>query len=166
MKKKLSVLLVALLLLCSCGSGKDDSVSDGGQNAANVSDTDIFMIDDDELGDIEDYFNDEEQDPEGEEEDFGQESTTAATDGKKTTKAKGKTTTAKAKDKTTTAKAKDKTTTTKAKDKTTTAKAKDKTTTKSTKKKNKNTTKSTTKKKNTTKATTVSNYEGEPDYIG
>ena len=166
MKKKLSVLLVALLLLCSCGSGKDDSVSDGGQNAANVSDTDIFMIDDDELGDIEDYFNDEEQDPEGEEEDFGQESTTAATDGKKTTKAKGKTTTAKAKDKTTTAKAKDKTTTTKAKDKTTTAKAKDKTTTKSTTTKNKNTTKSTTKKKNTTKATTVSNYEGEPDYIG
>ena len=155
MKKKLSVLLVALLLLCSCGSGKDDSVSDGGQNAANVSDTDIFMIDDDELGDIEDYFNDEEQDPEGEEEDFGQESTTAATDGKKTTKAKGKTTTAKAKDKTTTAKAKDKTTTAKAK-----------TTTKSTTTKNKNTTKSTTKKKNTTKATTVSNYEGEPDYIG
>ena len=166
MKKKLSVLLVALLLLCSCGSGKDDSVSDGGQNAANVSDTDIFMIDDDELGDIEDYFNDEEQDPEGEEEDFGQESTTAATDGKKTTKAKGKTTTAKAKDKTTTAKAKDKTTTTKAKDKATTAKAKDKTTTKSITTKNKNTTKSTTKKKNTTKATTVSNYEGEPDYIG
>ena len=157
MKKKLSVLLVALLLLCSCGSGKDDSVSDGGQNAANVSDTDIVMIDDDKLGDIEDYFNDEEQDPEGEEEDFGQESTTAATDGKKTTKAKGKTTTAKAKDKTTT---------TKAKDKTTTAKAKDKTTTKSTTTKNKNTTKSTTKKKNTTKATTVSNYEGEPDYIG